>query len=69
MIAGTVIDLVGAIGRAVLDRAMPARRLRLSPRAVKRPLSRYAYKSLRVDRRTYKATFSIDILLTEPISP
>jgi hypothetical protein len=47
---------------------MPPRRLRLSPRAVKRPLSRYAYKSLRVDRRTYKATINIDIL-TNPISP
>jgi hypothetical protein len=69
VIADTVIDLVGAIGRAVLDQLMPARRLRVSPRAVKRPLSRYAYKSLRVDRRTYKATVSIDILLTGPISP
>lgn len=69
VIATTVIDLVGAIGRAVLSQPMPARRQRLSPRAVKRPLSRYAYKSLRVDRRTYKATLSIDILLTGPISP
>ncbi|MFF3251471.1 transposase, partial [Actinacidiphila glaucinigra] len=69
VIAGTTIDLVGAIGRAVLDHLMPARRLRVSPRAVKRPLSRYAYKSLRVDRRTYQATISIDILLTGPISP
>ncbi|MEU9891884.1 IS4 family transposase [Sphaerisporangium sp. NPDC051011] len=68
VIAGTTIDLVGAIGRAVLDHLLPPRRLRLSPRAVKRPLSRYAYKSLRVDRRTYKATISIDIL-TKPISP
>jgi hypothetical protein len=69
VIAGTTIDLVGTIGRAVLNHLMPARRLRLSPRAVKRPLSRYAYKSLRVDRRTYKATISIDILLTAPNSP
>ncbi|MGW1564555.1 IS4 family transposase [Streptomyces sp. NPDC002144] len=69
VIAGTTIDLVGAIGRAVLNNLMPARRLRLSPRAVKRPMSRYAYKSLRVDRRTYKATVSIDILLTAPNSP
>lgn len=69
VIADTTIDLVGAVGRAVLDNPMPARRLRVSPRAVKRPLSRYAYKSLRVDRRTYKATISIDILLTAPISP
>ncbi len=57
-----------AIGRYVLDNLLPARRLRVSPRAVKRPLSRYAYKSLRADRRTYKATISIDIL-TIPLSP
>jgi hypothetical protein len=62
VIAEATIDLVGAIGRAVLDHLMPARRLRVGPRAVKRPLSRYAYKSLRVHRRTYKATVSIDIL-------
>jgi hypothetical protein len=69
VITDTVIDLVGAIGQAVLDKPMPDRRLRVSPRTVKRPLSRYAYKSLRVDRRTYNATISIDILLTEQISP
>ncbi|MEU1465292.1 transposase, partial [Streptomyces sp. NPDC005727] len=69
VIAGTTIDLVGTIGRAVLSHLMPTRRLRISPRAVKRPLSRYAYKSLRVERRTYKATISIDILLTAPNSP
>ena len=69
VIADTVIDLVGKIGREVLNNLMPSRRLRLSPRAVKRPLSRYAYKSLRVDRRTYKATINIDIILTAPISP
>jgi hypothetical protein len=68
VIADTVIDLVGTIGRAVPDQLMPARRLRVSPRTVKRPLSRYAYKSLKVDRCTYKATLSIDIL-TPPISP
>ena len=68
VIAGTVIDLVGTIGRRVLDNLMPDRRLRLSPRAVKRPLSRYAYKSLKIDRRSYKATLSIDILIP-PISP
>jgi hypothetical protein len=69
VIADTVIDLIGTIGRAVLDQPMPARRLRLSPRAIKRPMSRYAHKSLRVDRHTYKATISIDVLLTAPISP
>jgi hypothetical protein len=68
VIADETIDLAGTIGRHVLDNLMPARRLRVSPRAVKRPLSRYAYKSLRIDRRTYKATISIAIL-TIPISP
>ncbi|WP_286329500.1 IS4 family transposase [Streptomyces sp. MBT84] len=68
-IAGTTIDLVGTIGRAVLNQLMPAAACASAPRAVKRPLSRYAYKSLRVDRRTYKATISIDILLTAPNSP
>ena len=66
VLAGTVIDLAGVIGRAVLDHPMPPRRLRVSPRAVKRPLSRYAYKSLRVNRRTCKATISIDILTALP---
>jgi hypothetical protein len=33
-----------------------------------RALSRYACKSLRVDRRTYKATITIDILMI-PLSP
>jgi Insertion element 4 transposase N-terminal/Transposase DDE domain len=69
VIAGETIDLAGAIGRHILDNLLPARRLRVSPRAVKRPLSRYAYKSLRVDRRTYKATISIDILMTNLPSP
>ena len=69
VIAGETIDLAGAIGRHILNNLLPARRLRVSPRAVKRPLSRYAYKSLRVDRRTYKATISIDILMTNPPSP
>jgi hypothetical protein len=57
-----VIDLIGTIGRHVLDNLLPARRCRVSPRAVKRPLSRYAYQSLNVDRHTYKATISIDVL-------
>jgi hypothetical protein len=68
VIAGETIDLAGTIGRHVLASLLPARRLRVSPRTVKRPLSRHAYKSLRMDRRTYKATISID-LLTNPPSP
>jgi hypothetical protein len=66
VIAGTTIDLVGSIGRRLLDNLMPARRLRVSPRAVKRPLSRYAYKSLGIDRRSYLATLHIDFLARQP---
>jgi hypothetical protein len=61
VIAGTVIDLVGTIGRHVLTSLMPPRRNRVSPRAVKRPLSRYAHQSLRIDRKTYQATMTITI--------
>jgi hypothetical protein len=39
VIAGTVIDLTGGIGRRVLGSLLPARRLRVSPRIVKRALS------------------------------
>lgn len=66
VIAGTTIDLIGAIGRQVLDNLMPTRRLRVSPRTVKRPLSRYAYKSLRISRKSYQATLSIDIITAQP---
>ncbi len=64
----TTIDLIGTIGARVLNNLLPPRRLRISPRAVKRPLSRYAYKSLNIDRRSYKATVKID-LLTGATSP
>ena len=41
VIADTVIDLVGTIGRHVLADLMPARRLRVCPRIVKRAISKY----------------------------
>jgi hypothetical protein len=66
VIAETTVDLVGSIGRQLLGNLMPARRLRVSSRAVKRPLSRYAYKSLGVDRKSYLATISIDIIAGQP---
>jgi hypothetical protein len=64
VIAGTVIDLTGGIGRRVLGSLLPARRLRVSPRIVKRALSRYPAKGPNITRRTYKATLSISILAT-----
>jgi hypothetical protein len=62
VIAGTVIDLIGDIGRRVLDNLLPDRRLRVSPRIVKRALSRYPAKGPNINRRSYKATLSINIL-------
>lgn len=61
VIAGTVIDLVGTIGRRVLADLMPDRRIRTRPRVVKRAISKYNAKGT-VDRTSYKATISIDIL-------
>jgi Insertion element 4 transposase N-terminal/Transposase DDE domain len=61
VIADTVIDLVGTIGRHVLADLLPSRRQRLNPRTVKRAISKYNAKGL-VDRTSYKATISIDIL-------
>jgi hypothetical protein len=61
VIAGTRIDLAGRIGRHVLASLMPGRRLRISPRVVKRALSRYNARG-KIDRTTYKATIDIAIL-------
>lgn len=62
VIAGTVIDLVGTIGRHVLANLMPARRLRICPRIVKRAISKYQARGPTIDRTSYKATVSVDIL-------
>lgn len=68
VIADTTIDLVGAIGRQILDNLLPTRRLRVNPRAVKRPISKYAHQSLRINRTSYKATLNTDILAGQPAS-
>jgi hypothetical protein len=62
VIAGTTIDLAGTIGRHVLAALLPARRLRVSPRIAKRAISKYQARGPRIDRTSYKATISIDIL-------
>ena len=64
IIAGTVIDLTGTIGRHVLAGLLPARRLRVSPRIVKRAISKYQARGPDIDRTSYKATVSIDVLVT-----
>ena len=67
VIQETVIDLAGKIGRAVLDNLLADRRLRVSPRVVKRAISKYNARGPTINRTSYKATLSIDILC--PPSP
>jgi hypothetical protein len=59
--AGTATDLAGTIGRHVLASLMPARRLRTSPRIVKRAISKYNARGS-IDRATYNAAINITIL-------
>lgn len=66
VIADTIIDLVGTIGRHVLAALLPTRRLRLSPRIVKRAISKYQARGPHIDRASYKATLNINILTGEP---
>jgi len=63
VIADTVIDLVGTIGRQVLANLLPDRRLRVCPRIVKRAISKYQARGPVIDRTSYKATVGIDILV------
>jgi hypothetical protein len=68
-IAGTTIDLAGAIGRAVLTNLMPPRRPRTSPRTVKRALSRYAYRPPTQPKTSQPTTTSTTIGWTKPQPP
>ena len=67
VLAGPATDLAGTIGRLVLASLMPPRRLRISPRVVKRAMSKYNAKG-KVDRTTRKATIAIAILGV-PLTP
>ena len=64
VLADPVLDLVGAIGRQVLDNLLPDRRCRTSPRVVKRAISKHAAHAAsgRLHGPSYKATISIDVL-------
>jgi transposase len=61
--APVTVGLVGGIGRRVLDNLLPDRRLRVSPRIVKRAISKYQARGPNINRRTYKATLNINILV------
>ncbi len=62
IIADTVIDLIGAIGHAVLNHLLPDRRIRVKARMIKRSNSKYQARGPNIDRRSYHATISIAIL-------
>lgn len=61
IIADTVIDLVGTIGRAVLNDLLPTRRTRVSPRVVKRAISKHRAKG-DIDRTNYQAEITVNII-------
>jgi hypothetical protein len=62
VITDTAIDLIGTIGRHILAHLTPTRRLRVCPRIVKRAISKYQARGPNIDRTSYKATLTIDIL-------
>jgi Insertion element 4 transposase N-terminal/Transposase DDE domain len=62
VLATTTIDLVGTIGRHVLASLLPDRRVRIAPRIVKRAISKYNARGPNINRTSYTATVSIDIL-------
>jgi Insertion element 4 transposase N-terminal/Transposase DDE domain len=61
VISGSTVSLVGKIGHAVLASPLPPRRARVSPRVVKRAISKHRAKGA-IDRTSYPATISIEIL-------
>jgi len=63
VIADTVIDLIGGIGRRVLANLLPDRRLRVSPRIVKRAISKHQARGPNINRRSYQATLNINIII------
>lgn len=66
VIAETVIDLVGVIGAQILANLLPERRLRTKTRMIKRSNSKYQARGPNIDRHSYKATTSIDIISPGP---
>jgi hypothetical protein len=62
----SAIDLVGAVGQQVLAHLLPDRRVRTKARIVKRAISKYNARGPNIDRTTYKATISIDVLTPDP---
>jgi hypothetical protein len=66
VITGSIIDLVGVIGAHVLANLLPERRIRTKTRMIKRSNSKYQARGPNIDRRSYQATTSIDIISPDP---
>jgi hypothetical protein len=66
IITDTTIDLVGVIGAQVLAHLLPDRRVRVKTRMIKRSNSKYQTRGPTIDRRSYKATTSINIISPDP---
>lgn len=66
IIADTVIDLIGVIGATILNNLLPDRRIRLKTRMIKRSNSKYQARGPNIDRHTYQATTSINIISPDP---
>ena len=66
VIGETAIDLAGTIRQHVLVHLVPDRRPRSEDRIVKRAISQCNARGPSVDRTTYKATISIDVLTPDP---
>jgi hypothetical protein len=66
VIADTVVDLVGVIGAHVLAHLLPDRRIRVKSRMIKRSNSKYQARGPDIDRRSYQATTSVDIIRPDP---
>ncbi|WP_255413945.1 IS4 family transposase [Pseudonocardia sp. MH-G8] len=71
VIADTVLDLVGTIGRHVLDQLLPARRVRTNPRVVKRAISKYVASTAKGRHRgpSRPALITIEIEATLTAQP
>jgi hypothetical protein len=66
VIADAIIDLVGTIGTEVLAHLLPDRRLRTKTRMIKRSNSKYQARGPNIDRHSYQATTSIDVISPDP---
>jgi hypothetical protein len=66
VIADTIIDLIGVIGEQVLANLLPDRRIRTKTRMIKRSNSKYQARGPNIDRHTYKATTSINVVTEDP---